>query len=70
VSNRPGGSSSAMADALGGGEAPVHNSRPGAYRANQTSAASPFSNDPAPVRSSTRIHHAPGGQSSNILSWQ
>lgn len=46
---------------------PVVESKAAANRAKQ---AAEEANQPAPVRSSTRVMHAPGGQSSNILSWQ
>jgi len=49
---------------------PVTQSRSAANRAKQVSDNSPFSDQPAAVRSSTRVTHAPGGQSSNIISWQ
>ena len=68
----PGGSSSGVAGALGGGDETkpeVQPKRIGGYRANQTSANSPFSSEPEPQRSSTRIHHPPGsGGNGNILS--
>ena len=68
----PGGGSSGVAGALGGAEPVEQVRRTGVARGagNATSANSPFSNQPEVQRSSTRVNHAPGGQSNgNILSW-
>jgi len=71
----PGGGSSGVAGALGGPAAgtqaePEPRRTGGGYRSNQTSANSPFSSEPEPQRSSTRVNQAPGGGGNgNILSW-
>ena len=70
----PGGGSSGVAGALGGAagstQPEAEQRRPaGGYRANQTSANSPFSSEPEPQRSSTRVQQQPGGGGNgNILS--
>ena len=66
----PGGGSSGVAGALGGAGGEPEPRKTGVYRGNQTSANSPFSTEPEPQRSSTRVKNAPGGGGNgNILSW-
>jgi len=74
----PGASSSGVAGVLSenasvsnSASSPTAASQARDNRKNQTSVNSPFSTEPLPQRSSTRVAQAPGGQQSNgnILSW-